>query len=224
MKKTIALFFASLVLATSAFADSLPFPMTVAIKGGGLVPLSDNVTDIYSDVFPLVELEVSTVWNCHWKPWMNVGYTWDSGHSVCEGDEDHSDGLHLCHNKTDIRVIPLSFGVDYMVYSICDIDFHVGAGASYSWLKIHDKSPYVHQHIDKGAWGAIARASAVYNWCNCLFVEGFLNYSYTNFEFRNHHRHSNSDVVTDGDICPYTERHDLNFSNLQFGIGLGYTF
>lgn len=195
------------------------------VKFAGLCPFEGRLRHIYSDVLPIVELEASVMWGCNIKPWVNVGYLWDDGQSIIE--PHHVEGVH--HNKTDLRIIPLTLGADYIMSCGCSTDVYFGLGAAYSWLKIHDHSQYVHEHVNKGAFGGVARLGAIYHVSYCVFIDAFVEYFYTRFNFSNSHHHSGSEGF-DFDSCDdhssnrFVERHDLNLSSVKFGLGLGYSF
>lgn len=176
---------------------------SLELKFAAVRPFENLVRDIYNNYLPVVELEASFMFGENIKPWINVGYIWNNGYSIGE------------HDKTSIQVIPLALGGDFIMNNcFCNTDLYLGLGASYSWLKLHDQSPYVHPHTEKGAWGGVARTGFIYHYNDCIYLDGFLAYSYTYFDIK-------KDSLTDP---LYVERHSLNFSNLKLGVGIGYNF
>lgn len=164
------------------------------------VPFEHKVRKIYNDFLPSVEVETSMrVWDC-FSAFFNASYVWNTGHSLGVG------------NKTQLQIVPLSLGLKWVQPWICDIDVYLGAGATYSFLRIHDHSPFVHEHVNKQAWGGTAKAGFIYHYTSCLFFEGFVDYIYTRFNFH------------ESDDTPYVERNDLNMSGIKFGVGVGYNF
>ena len=180
----------------SCFGD-----VTIEGRFSAFFPLGSRAREIYNDALPCLELQVATVICDCWQPWFNAGYIWSDGNSIG------------CGNKTQLSVVPLSLGINYL-FPLCDcVDWYIGAGALYSFLRTEDHSPYVHEHVRKNTWGGTARVGFYYQWTECLFLEGFLDYVYQEFDFS-----------TDEDSDPYVVRNDVDLSALKLGVGLGYRF
>lgn len=175
-------------------------PITLEAKFAAYFPLEKRARKIFHKALPNFEIEAATTW-CDWQPWFNVGYIWDNGRS------------RGCHDKTKLEVIPLSLGVNYLIPMCNCIDAYVGAGAVYSFLRTRDHSEFVHEHVRKNAWGGVVKAGFYYNYSECVFFEGFVNYVYTRFRFRN-----------DRDELPFVQRNDVNFSGIKVGVGVGFKF
>lgn len=184
----------------SCCCDSGMGDITLAAKFAAWFPLEKRARKIYHDAFPGVEIEAATTW-CNWQPWVNVGYVWSRGRSIG------------CSEKTRLSLIPLTFGVNYL-FPMCNcIDAYVGAGAAYSWLRTRDHSEFVSERVHKEAWGGVAKLGFYYNYSECIFFEGFVNYFYTRFRFRD----SDDDVF-------FVERRNVNLSALKVGVGVGFKF
>lgn len=168
----------------------------------------------HNNVLPFFQVELATTWNCNWQPWVNVGYAWDNGRKN-----------HDCFGKQRENIIPLAFGVNYLIPMCNCIDAYVGAGAVYTWFR---RERHDHFHFDgfhdrhnktKTGWGAVAKAGFYYNYSECVFFEGFVNYYWVNIE-RNKHHHRDEPIV-------FARRHrnnDKNLSALALGVGVGFKF
>lgn len=183
-------------------------PPSFEISGAAFRAFDTHFRRVYNQLLPMIEFEASTLWGCHVKPWVNIGYVWSRGESTHRPSH-----LGLKHNKTHFRLIPVSFGMDYVFKCGCSPDFYIGAGATYSILRIHDYSRYVHQRVRGESWGFVTRAGAIFHICDCLFIDLFTKYFHVHYPFSNkHHEH------------PYVERKDLTLNTLIFGGGLGLKF
>jgi hypothetical protein len=114
------------------------------------------------------------------------------------------------HNKTNIRIIPLSAGLRYrfMIYSFWDI--YLGLGPTYSFLKIQDHSPYVKEHVTKSDWGGVGQIGMNFYPVKYLILSIFCDYFYTKMNFSGNH-------------CN-VERHDAYIGGFNAGGAIGITF
>jgi outer membrane protein W len=109
-------------------------------------------------------------------------------------------------------MVPLAVGLKYFMEICPDLDFYVGGGMTYSFLNIHDHSPYVHRHVTKNTIGGTAKAGLVYFFCDCWFIDASVDYIYQRFSFKQSHSE------------PYVVRHDLDMSGMKVGAGIGVAF
>lgn len=173
------------------------------IRGAGVYSSSSRYRKIYSDWSPEVQVEVAkSVWGENLYGWFNVAYLWDNGHST------------PFHNKTNIRMIPLTFGLKYLIPITCDFSAYIGGGAAYSFLRIHDHSDYVKQHISRQNWGGVIKSGIRYNICECFFLDGFVDYLFQHFSREHNHGSSSRFVETKG----------ADLSGLRVGAGIGVHF
>lgn len=173
---------------------------SVEAQGAAFFPLDSKVRRIYGSALPMVTLEGNWQYSC-WGAWLNGSYVFGNGHAI--GSRE---------NKTHLSLVPITLGVKY-ICSICDsTDLYIGVGASYSFLNTRDHSDFVHKRVSSNGFGGIVKSGLSYNFCENLFIEGFLNYTYQRFTFS---RNSND---------PFVYRHDVNLSSLQLGLGLGVKF
>lgn len=170
----------------------------IGARAGYFLPMSDNVRKIYSDGWAEYELDASYQIYCPWSIWANVGYMHVNGHSI------------VLHNHTDLTMVPVALGLKYDWKLNCDFNAYLGVGGSYSILRIHDKSPFVHQHIHSYGWGVTAKSGLQYRFACWGYIEGFVDYNWTQFDFSGH-----KDNIY---------RNNLDMSNFLFGGGIGLTF
>jgi hypothetical protein len=173
---------------------------SVEAQYAAFFPLDSKVRRIYKSALPSFTLEGN--WQCQcWGLWLNGSYVFGNGHAIGCG-----------RNKTHLNLVPITFGVKY-IYSVCDsASLYLGLGASYSFLNIRDHSDFVHKKVSSNGFGGVIKTGFVYNYCENIFLEGFLNYLYQRFTF----------PKTGSD--PFVYRQDANLSALQLGIGLGMKF
>lgn len=170
----------------------------VAARAGYFLPLSDNARNIYMDGWAEYEIEARYTLSCPWGVWANVGYTHVNGHS------------HILHNHTRLTMVPISAGFRYVWQLQRNYEAYLGLGGSCSILRIHDESPYVHEHIHKIAYGVTAKSGLIYHFACWGFFEGFIDYNYTRFNFSGHRDN--------------IYRNDLDMSSFLFGGSIGITF
>jgi len=176
--------------------------LSLEFRFAAFYPLKKKARHIYDTFLPALELELDAKLNCWCDAWFDIGYVWDTGRSI---------GLD---SKTDLRLLPMSLGLKFMLPVLSCVDAYLGLGVSYSLLGIHDHSPYVHEHMHKNAFGALFKAGLNYKFNDCIYFDGFFEYYYQHFHF---HQKINPDKVV------YVQ-HLLDLSALKFGIGVGYAF
>ncbi|CUI15752.1 conserved hypothetical protein [Candidatus Protochlamydia naegleriophila] len=210
------LFFSSLLMALALFStsngyawddccceceSSLLSDIRVEARVAYYRPSSKKVKEIYGNGWADYQVELSKGFCDNWRAFVGVSGFSKSGRSLGE------------HDKTTLRLIPLTFGVKYVYnYAPC-VDIYIGGGAAYSWLRIKDHSSYVHEHVKKSRFGGIAQIGAYYYFNECLFADVFIDYLFQKYDFSNSHSYSR-----------YVERHDVNLSGFKVGAGLGYRF
>lgn len=205
MKKTVLLLCAIFVFILSNLHayDRCCFlsNVEVSFRGSAYIPYSNKARKIYSTAFPDVQVEVEKYIRDPFSVWLGVQYLWQNGHSL---------GLH---NKTNLWMVPISFGAKYNFRLNNCAHLYAGVGAVYSFLRIHDHSRYVHQHVNKGAWGGLIKTGVKYYINGPLFVEGFADFLFQRFSFSTNH-HSEH----------FVERHNANMNAVIVGGGVGCRF
>jgi outer membrane protein len=196
----------------------------INFRVAAFLPSSKKVRNIYADAIADYQLEFSKTFCGDWQAFFGVSYASVKGRS-----------LGLC-DRTRLRVVPLTLGAKYLFCVADNTQLYLGAGVTYSFLKIRDHSDYVHQHISKGHVGGVIQSGLYYTFCNDWFVNVFLDYYFQHFNFSNKHHcdSSYSDDLAFDSGCGCSsrhhhsyrnvERHDLNLSGVKTGVGIGYKF
>ena len=164
-------------------------------------PLDSKVGRIYGYALPSFTLQGSWNYKC-WSIWLDGSYTFANGEAIGCGSG----------RKTHLSFVPITLGVKY-IYTVCqDTEVYFGLGACYSFLNTKDHSEYVHEKTSANNTGAIVKTGFVYHYCDGFFLEGFFNYMYQKFYFHKE------------ETDPFVYRNDVDFSSLQLGVGIGWTF
>ncbi len=161
------------------------------LRVGYFYPTSHEVREIYRNGGVEFEAEAAVRLVCDLNLWANFNYFQRHGHS------------RGAHDDTSIRIYPLSAGLKYNFPLFCNFYFYLGAGASYTWAKIHDHAPNLQSHFSKQGWGGVGKAGFLYCFCSCIFLDVFADYYYTKIS------HGSCKV---------------NIGGLRTGAGLGVRF
>lgn len=158
-------------------------------------PTSRKFRRVYQEWDADYQLEIS-------KPicWGFSG--WINGSFLTEKGRGHA---NRGHHSSHIDIIPISFGAKYSYCINPCLKVYAGLGATYTFLRIRDNSPFVRRHLDKEAWGGIAKSGLQYIW-NAFFIDLFADYLYQPFDFSSSSR---------------IQRNRVNVGGVKFGIGLG---
>lgn len=179
----------------------------IVLRGAGVYSTSDRFKEIYSDWAPEVQIELAKrVWN-NFYGWANVAYLWKGGRS------------EPFHDKTDVNLIPITFGIKYVLPITCDLSAYIGGGAAYTILRVKDHSDYnyVKKHSNRYDWGGIIKSGVHYNISESFFIDVFVDYLFQYFS--SHSSNGYSDDYYYGD-----ESNGVNLSGLRVGGGLGFCF
>lgn len=131
------------------------------------------------------------------------------------------------HNDTKLQLIPISFGLKIFYPIFCNTKVFIGGAACYSFLRIHDHSDYVHQHIRKEDWGGLFQSGITYDFCNWAYASIFFDYYFQRFHFHDEKISSfsrSSDSYYLGRNSRFNDRFDLNMNGYKVGVGLGISF
>jgi outer membrane protein len=161
-------------------------------------PTSHVLHEIFPGVMPGFSVEASgPIWK-NFHLWGDVGYITKHGHSLGG------------HQKTSIHIVPITLGVEY-VYRVNDsFKVYAGLGPRYFFVNVINHSDFVHRHDTGNGLGGVFRGGALIYLKEYLALDLFVDYSLKTMEFS-----GSSKTI---------ERHDLNLSGINFGIGLGYQF
>lgn len=161
-------------------------------------PFSNRLRCIYGNGWANYEIQASQTF-CGWTIWEGVSGWPVNGRSTC------------LHNRTEMRLWGLRLGLmRQFCFASCS-KFYLGAGATYNFLDIHDRSHFVRQHFSKEEFGAIVQTGINYFLADYCFIDINFQYLYQKFYF-SHHRRSR------------VSRRDLDLSGIVVGGGLGILF
>ncbi|MDX8430781.1 MAG: hypothetical protein SNF33_03125 [Candidatus Algichlamydia australiensis] len=84
-------------------------------------------------------------------------------------------------NKTEIRIIPLSLGLDY-IYEVSEgphpIKLFLGAGLRYFFVRVKNEVTFVESRVTKSGMGGVVEGGALYYLDKSVFLRGFIDYSF----------------------------------------------
>lgn len=164
---------------------------TAEVRVGDFYPASQKVRRIYEEHNLDVEVEASLKYCQNSALWVNANGTRLNGRSI---------GLH---DKTTLQLFPVSVGYKTYYGLGSSLLAYFGLGASYTHLKLHDKTPEPSFRRHKNAWGTVVKGGVICYLCSQLFLDAFVDYYYTMFKI---------------------EGHKNNLGGIRAGIGLGVSF
>lgn len=177
-----------------------PTRWTIQARAAAFMPLKHQLRRIYCDGLPTMELQSSyslmrnLCGRCdQLLLWGNVGWTTKRGHSIGFGYE------------SQLNLIPFSIGLDYQVSCASWCDFYVGAGPTFSLLRIKNFDGFYHKFYNRNAFGVTTKTGFRFTFCTNYFFDIFADYYYT--KFRKMH-----DSI---------QNVDNNFSGFFVGAGFG---
>lgn len=166
------------------------------LRAGYFHPASSTVRDIYHSGIE-GEIETSATLYRSLDLFANVGVFIKSGHSV---------GLD---DSTRIKIFPLSLGLKYNFCLSRNWEFYLGAAPTYTWVRFHDHSPFVDQHVHKSAFGVVGKTGFIYSFFKVAFIDFFFDYYYTRISGA----HSSGTTSTSN-----------NIGGFRTGLGLGVKY
>lgn len=170
-------------------------------------PSSHKFRKIYSNSLADYQIELSKKLFGNWDLWLDVDYATKKGHST------------YFHDKTRITIVPIILGARYSFDLCYDFQLYLGAGVNYTFLRIHDDSHYVKKHVHKEQFGGTFKVGLKKYFCDCFFVDVFVDYFLQDFHFSGKDRLSSSSGSE-----RFVQRHSANLSGFKIGAGIGYTF
>jgi opacity protein-like surface antigen len=175
------------------------YPETFAFeaRGGYFLPAAKAIRDVYKSGGMEPEIEASARIYKDLRAWTNFNAFLRTG---------HSEGLN---SFTSIQIYPLSLGLKYNIKLFNSFNMYLGVGPNFTWVKIHDHSPYVKEYVYKTAWGVVGKSGFIYQFVRNAFFDLFADYSYSKI----------GAVSKEG-----VESDSLNVGGLRAGLGLGISF
>jgi outer membrane protein W len=170
-------------------------------------PSEKNIRKIYSNAFLDYQVELNKRFMDSWQVWMGIDLlSKKKGHSIISGGSGTGD-------KTRLKMNSVNLGLKYLYCLNECAELYLGAGVNYGMLRIHDESPYVHQHPRRNSFGGLFKVGVYTYLTDHVYLDFFFDYLVQEFKFKN----SNSDSY-------YVERHNVKMSGIKTGVGIGYRF
>jgi hypothetical protein len=167
-------------------------------KGACFYPTNSMFRKIYGSTGGIYGIESTLLFRKGIALWASFDCFYQSGFSIGS------------RNPTDITIVPFGIGLKYFV-PISFVDLYLGAGVLGSYLHMHDQSPYVVKKPLSWGVGPIVKLGAIFNLPRFVFLDLFVNYSYTQIGFN------------DKQGKP-VDLYRADISNCLFGVGIGYRF
>mgnify|MGYP001044640617 CR=1 FL=1 len=161
-------------------------------------PTSKKFRRIFPEGGVDYQVEVSKRVCNEWFVWANTSWFHKKGHSK---------GIRY---RTRVDFIPISLGVKKEFCLKENLSAYLGAGVTYSLLRIRNYSSYVRGHSDKNAFGGILKFGVNYKVSDSMYAGFFTDYIFQEFHFHGH-RHN-------------IYRHSVNADGFKIGGNIGVQF
>lgn len=168
------------------------------LRCAGVYPASKRFRQIYNNVEPEFQVEISGHIYKKIIGWANLGYLWDSGHSI------------PLKEKTDLDFFTITFGLKYEVDICSNTKIYVGGGAAYGHLKVKNHSDFVRKHFNRNAWGGVTKTGINYFLSKDLYLDIFVDYLFLNVSKK--HDLARNHAVS------------VNLNGLRAGVGIGMSY
>jgi len=210
--KTVLYFFLLIGMPFSLCAND----WTLDVRGAYYSPMSKDVREIYSRAWIDYQVLTSKRVAEYWELWGQVSWTIKKGHT--------SKGYFGFKDSTRAWILPLSVGLRFIYPVACRTRAYLGAGVSYSFLKIDNRcedfydysffssSPFK-KHIRKGAPGALFKAGVLIDTGDNTFIDLFVDYFLQSFHLGRH------DLFEEKVIGDH-----FRATGFKFGAGFGVNF
>ncbi|HSX26431.1 MAG TPA: hypothetical protein VLE89_05425 [Chlamydiales bacterium] len=177
----------------------LASPFSLQFRGGYFYPAAELIQDVYDTGGGDYETEIAAKLHRNLSGWMNFNYFFRKGHTI---------GFD---RGTFIRIFPLSLGLKYKFLVTDVIDFYIGVGPTYTWVRIHDDVS--HRIIWRQAGGIVGKTGFLYYLPHPrLFFDIYFDYYYTHIS-----------QITFA-LRPIIKNEGVNIGGLRGGAGLGIFF
>jgi len=162
------------------------------LRGGYFYPTSKKFREIYKSGGPEGELEIAAIFKKNWIAWGNVNYFQRNGHSI---------GFH---DKTFIRMIPISLGIKYQFLACGRVSPYLGFGATYTFSQITNDSDFVKRDVKKGGFGFVVKSVTYIKLSDHFLMDLFADYYYQKIHFYDSNK--------------------VDMGGFRMGAGLGYRY
>lgn len=186
------------------FSPVYPLLQNFYIEGkyAAFFPVSQKIRRLYHSVIPTVELEIAQRFCPCWQAFANLGYIFSNEGSSLR-----------CKKQTKLELVPATLGIKYVCSLDQCLDVYIGAGLTYSFIRIKDKTPSIKHHLSKSGFGGQLKTGFMYYVCPYIFFEGFFDYMYQTFHFSKHTSKTH-----------FRSKQSPQFSGFKLGFGLGIGF
>lgn len=197
MKKfSIPIFFLILLNFCCLAAES-----RVEVRADAFIPSNKLFREIYGDVNASYGIEASAGLIDCFEGWVNFDWFSKDGRSHVERNESDIEGCG--HDSTRAEIANFSFGLR-LPYDLCSsFTPYAGIGPSFSRIWIKNKG-LCHSKEARWACGGIVKLGVYYDFCNCFFLDVFVDYLYQPVNFKH--------------------RHHVDIGGFKTGAGIGYRF
>lgn len=176
------------------------------VRGSYFYPTSKELRDSFSRVWLDYQFEIETDITCQWQTWANVGWT------LKEGGKHYFDGFE---EKNRLWILPISTGVRYLFPVTPCVNLYLGAGVSYTFIRLQEKFPYYSdfkKYESDGQWGIVGKSGLQWVLSDYTFLELFADYYTHRFKVSRH----NSEYSLGSQ--------KIDLSGFKFGLGFGVYF
>ncbi len=172
---------------------------TLEFRIGGYYPSNSRIHKVYGDGVDY-EIEWTRLGALNWTDikilqcldfWVNASYVSLHGHY---GDY---------RQKTRLQMYPISFGFKHEFHLTENFSFYAGFGGSYTFLKLGGRALFENGHSQNKGWGVVGKSGLLYKLWNGIFLDYFLDYSYTG--------------ISGGGST-------VDFGGMRTGLGVGFGF
>jgi len=177
-----------------------PTNWTLQARGAAFMPLKEELRHMFGSAEGTAEIESSyAIYKDKWTScdqllfWMNASWTHVYGHT---NEQRYPAKLNL---------VPLSFGLTYQWNIVRNVDFYLGIGPTYSFLRASIESPFQKKHFNRGQFGFTTKTGFRFTFATNFFIDIFGDYYFTSFR----KMHSNVGHI------------ENNFSGFFVGGGFG---
>ncbi|MCE2982905.1 MAG: hypothetical protein LW832_05005 [Parachlamydia sp.] len=187
---------------------------TLEVRGAYFRPSSKHLRQIYTDNWIDYQVEASQRFCNRTEFWIGANWLRRRNPIDCKADESY-------HSHSEVFILPLSAGYKaFFPLSHC-LDFYLGGGLAYSFLRIRNGCGHssacpssFRKVIHQGDWGGVFKTGFQWNMGSNTFLDVFADY------FSQRFRLSRRESLT---ICSHSLRH-LDCSGFKFGLGIGVIF
>lgn len=227
--KTLA-FFLAIFFPCVIFSASCPddcedeTDWTLEVRLAYYQPTYKQLTKVYSNQLIDYQVAVSKRVHNYFEIWGELDWTIKSS-NVHRDDNFEFYGFK---NRSRLSILPLSLGVKFIYPLFRCVDVYLGAGGTYSILRVRNKididssfyergyyaSAPFKKEIYKYAFGGLFKAGIQIAMSSSTFLDIFADYISQRFSFSSHDDESGRSLF---------KRH-LDCSGFKFGVGLGVYF